>query len=391
MSLSVSSEWMRVLLGVAEQHGLDSAAWLRGRGYPPDCLSAERVPFELEDAIFLDMGERFPSFGLTMIPALRPGPLARVSYAMQASRTLRVALDKIILVSRMFNEGYRTVKSEAEEGLEITTVRIAPGDLIVPCRAQFLLGRMTFFARNILRSIGQREVSPAVVRFRSRPVPNAEELRRFFGDCIQFSQPRDSVTFRRQDVDQPNPLADPNLEKILDEAISRQLAELPSEGVVERIHNEVAVAMAFGVPQAGEIAARVGMSTRTMNRQLAESNTSFSDLLQSIRFARAQSWLDAGESATAVTALVFYSEVAAFFRGYRRHFGRNPSASAAEASALEAAAAEPEAEPGELEAAEAEPGAEAGGGAERQAGEGDGDNVRSDAAPPGRDPSDDAP
>jgi AraC-like DNA-binding protein len=337
---SASSEWIRVLLQVAQQkYGVEPAEWLRSRGHDPDLLSADRVSFELEDQLFLDMQKRDPSFGLVTVALLQPGTLARVSYSMQASASLRESLDKLINVARMFNDGYRFVKTPCEGGLEISVVRTAPGDVIVESRAQFLMARITFFARTILRANGPRELSPLFVGFRNPPSPNLEELRRFFGDCLRFSQPRDSVAFRDQDLDLQNPAADANLARILDEAISKQLASLRQETLAERIHNEIAIELSFGVPQAGDVATRVGMSTRTMNRQLADAGTSFSDMLQEIRFARAQSWLDAGESATSTASLVFYSEVAAFFRGYRRHFGRSPSATAGASSALEAAEA----------------------------------------------------
>jgi AraC-like DNA-binding protein len=331
MTHSASSEWIRSLLEVARERGLDSAAWLQSLGYDPDCLSADRVPFSIEEQLFLEMQQRDPSFGMSAVQALRPGSLARVSYSMQASATLRAGLAKVIAVSRLFNDAYRFVETSGDKTLEIAMVRIAPGDVIVESSSQFTLARMMFFARNVLRS-APRELSPVEVNFRNRPSPNADELRRFFGDCVRFSQPRNSIVFRDADLDLPLPTSDPNLAKILDDAIARQLTSLRQETVIERLYNEIAVDLSFGVPQAGDVAARLGLSTRTMNRQLADAGTSFTDMLQEIRFARAQAWLDAGESATAVAALTFYSEVAAFFRAYRRHFGRSPGPSSAPAS-----------------------------------------------------------
>lgn len=325
---SASSEWIRALLQAAQSHGLEPQSWLRSRGHDPDCLGAARVNFVLEEQLFLDMQERHPSFSLDAIGQIQPGSLARVSYSMQASSTLRQSLDKVIAAGRMFNDGYRFVKTAADRGLELAVVRIAPGDQIVEGRAQFSLGRLAHFARQLVRAASPRELQLDTVCFRNPPSRNADELRRLFGDCVYFSQPRDSITFRDQDLDAPNPSADPNLARILDEAIGKQLSSLRQETLVERIYGEIAIELSFGVPQAGDVATRVGMSTRTMNRQLSDAGTSFSDMLQEIRFARAQSWLDAGESATSTAALVFYSEVAAFFRGYRRHFGRSPSASA---------------------------------------------------------------
>ena len=326
MTHSASSEWIRSLLEVAKARGLDSPAWLAARGYEPDCLAAERVPFSLDEQLFLEMQEREPSFGMAAVALVRPGSLARVSYSMQSSATLREAFDKLAGVARLYNEGYRLVKTAGDRTQELAVVRTAPGDVIVESRAQFMLARLTHYARNMVRA-SVREIFPVEVNFRSRAAANADELRRYFGDCINYSQPRDSIVFRDADLEQTLPSSDPNLAKILDDAIGKQMASLRQETMIERLHTEIAIELSFGVPQAGDVAARLGLSTRTMNRQLADGGTSFTDMLQGIRFARAQAWLDAGESATAVAALTFYSEAAAFFRAYRRHFGRSPGPS----------------------------------------------------------------
>lgn len=326
MTHSASSEWIRSLLEVAKARGLDEQAWFSARGYAPDLLAAERVPFAIDEQLFAEMQGREASFGLTAASLVRPGSLARVDYSMQSSGTLREAFDKLVNVARLYNEGYRLIKKSGDRTVELAVVRVAPGDVIVESRAQFMLARLISYARNLVRTT-VREIYPVAVHFRSGPPDNGDELRRTFGDCIAYSQPRDSIVFRDADLDQTLPSSDPNLAKILDDAIGRQMASLRQESMIERLHHEIAIDLSFGVPQAGDVSGRLGLSTRTMNRQLADGGTSFTDMLQGIRFARAQAWLDAGESATAVADLTFYSEVAAFFRAYRRHFGRSPGPS----------------------------------------------------------------
>jgi AraC-like DNA-binding protein len=326
MMYTVAAECVRFLLSVARQHGQDPEEWMRARGYRASILELARVPLEMEQQLLEDMGERFPLFWKAAASTLQPGVLASIGFAAVASATLGDALDKIVGFSSLFNDGYRFTTTAADGGVEISTVRTAPGEVLIPHRAYFVLASLIQLARSVVRRGGERRLELASARFRHAAPTNLDELRRMFGDRIEFQQPRDSVTFHHHDLPRPNPAADANLAKILDESVCSQLNSVVTPTLPERVRSEIAVRLAFDVPAATEIAAQVGVSTRTMNRQLAEAGTSFSDLLQAIRLDRARAWLDAGESATVVASLVFYSEVAAFFRAYRRHFGSSPSA-----------------------------------------------------------------
>jgi AraC-like DNA-binding protein len=326
MTYSAASQWVRLFLSVASQHGQDPETWLRSRGYDPHCLADEdRVPFQIEELLFLDMHERIPDFGLVAASALQPGVFPRIDFAMLASPRLIDAFDKIIEYAPLFNQGYEFVRTRVDQGIEISLVRIAPHDIIVESRAVFSMASLAQLARNVLHT-RPHPLYPEVVRFRHPRPGSVDSLQRVLGPHLEFLQPRDSVTFRDQDLQQANPRSDPNLAKILDQANATELSAAAPRPLAIRSRTQIAVALAFGVPSATEIAARMGVSERTMNRQLADAGTSFSDLLQSIRLERAQAWLDLGVTSSEVASLVFYSELAAFFRAYKRHFQRSPGA-----------------------------------------------------------------
>ncbi|MEZ4360771.1 MAG: AraC family transcriptional regulator ligand-binding domain-containing protein [Kofleriaceae bacterium] len=323
MTHTIATEWAKFFLEVARQHGQDPDAWLTSRGYAADVLAAGRAPFELEEHIFADMAERVPDFGLAAARSLVIGAFPRIDYALMASANLGEALVRISEFSRYLNSGYRFVSRRTTGGVELAVVRIAPGDRILPARAVFTIAALTQLGRNL--AADGPTIDPVGVSFRHREPADLDALRVACGPHLRFSQPRDSVMFRQQDLERPNPAAEPSLAKILGDAARDEVSVVVPERFVERARAEISIELAFGVPAAPDIAARLGLSLRTLHRQLASHGTSFGDLLQEIRFERAQAWLEEGVSATAVASLVFYSEVAAFFRAYRRHFGHNPS------------------------------------------------------------------
>jgi len=95
------------------------------------------------------------------------------------------------------------------------------------------------------------------------------------------------------------------------------------QGVVD---NQLVSALAGGKAQAAEIADQLGMSVRSLRRQLAEEDTSFGDILDRVRQRLAHRYLeDEDISLQQVAWLLGYSEVAAFNHAFKRWTGTSPS------------------------------------------------------------------
>lgn len=73
------------------------------------------------------------------------------------------------------------------------------------------------------------------------------------------------------------------------------------------------------------VAIRLGISSRTLHRKLAEKNIRFSTLLQEVRYQLAKQYLDKGElSISAVAHSLGYSEQSAFTRAFKNWSGMTP-------------------------------------------------------------------
>jgi AraC-like DNA-binding protein len=76
-----------------------------------------------------------------------------------------------------------------------------------------------------------------------------------------------------------------------------------------------------------EIARRLGLSTRTLKRQLAAVGTTYSTLLDDFRKERAVTLLDRRDlTLDAVATELGYSDLANFTRACKRWTGKTPSA-----------------------------------------------------------------
>jgi AraC-like DNA-binding protein len=98
------------------------------------------------------------------------------------------------------------------------------------------------------------------------------------------------------------------------------------DGMVERVREHLGL-FSDSFPAAGEVAAALGMSERTLRRQLDAEATSFRALLDDVRAAKARQLLGAGiMSVEAVARQLGYAEPASFIRAFQRWTGTTPAA-----------------------------------------------------------------
>jgi len=75
-----------------------------------------------------------------------------------------------------------------------------------------------------------------------------------------------------------------------------------------------------------DVAGRLGIGRRTLQRTLQDNGTSFSALVDDVRRARALALLRSGAAVAEVAWLVGYSEPSPFVRAVKRWTGGSPSA-----------------------------------------------------------------
>lgn len=113
--------------------------------------------------------------------------------------------------------------------------------------------------------------------------------------------------------------ATPNERLRIEEALALALHEVNSP----RHQAESALAQDPGT-KLPELARRLGVSTRTLQRSLTEEGTSFGTLRESARLEHAQSALSRGEKVAAVGAALGFESLSHFIAWFKRKTGRTP-------------------------------------------------------------------
>ncbi|MEM0964324.1 MAG: helix-turn-helix transcriptional regulator, partial [Bacteroidota bacterium] len=98
-----------------------------------------------------------------------------------------------------------------------------------------------------------------------------------------------------------------------------------SPETTRRVRDHLEDALPRGEVTVGATARALGVSVRTLQRQLATEGTTYAEVVERTRRSAASRLLDAGISVQEVASRLGYAEPTSFTRAYRRWHGHPPS------------------------------------------------------------------
>ncbi|MEM9081722.1 MAG: AraC family transcriptional regulator ligand-binding domain-containing protein [Verrucomicrobiota bacterium] len=176
------------------------------------------------------------------------------------------------------------------------------------------------------REVSPEDFSPEVVYFK-HPSPGSTAAHEdYFGCPVHFDADRDGFLVSESALTLSNRLGDPAISQFFDAHMEQELRELSDEsGLSKRVRIQVSQALSEGVPTVTEIAFRLGMSGRTLQRRLADQSLSFKALVDESRRELAERLLKETDYAlNEIAFLTGFSEQSAFNRAFKRWAGQTP-------------------------------------------------------------------
>jgi AraC-like DNA-binding protein len=177
---------------------------------------------------------------------------------------------------------------------------------------------------NVMRTLCQTDFQPIEARFACRAPDDVRPFRKFFQVPLRFDADHYALLFSSDWLDRQVHGTDPELGRLLQKQIdaleARHGAEFP-----EIVRSVLRSALLTGQGSLEQIAALLGMHSRTLNRRLEEFGTGFQQLVDASRFEIARQMLEVtsltvGEIAEAIG----YASASAFVRAFRRWSGTTP-------------------------------------------------------------------
>jgi AraC-like DNA-binding protein len=312
-----------------ELHGLDAVGIAQRAGVDLVAIPApgERIEIDKIDAILRVaiplIGN--PAFGLRAARCWHPSELGVLGYAWLSSSTLRTGLERAARYSRLVGERGATEIEDTRQGLKVRFGANRGNPAIVPVAAVVVDIAMAILL-DLCRMNTGAALRPVAATLRRRKPEPADAYERFFGCPVQFGVEENTFVLSAKDADRPLPSANRQLAAVFDKLLTEELGKLDKSDVVSRCRAAVLEHLSSGEGTEEDTAKQLHMSPRTLQRKLAEANTTYLQLVDDTRKDLALRHLeDPRRSVTDITFSLGFSQPSAFTRAFKRWTGRSPS------------------------------------------------------------------
>ncbi len=182
-------------------------------------------------------------------------------------------------------------------------------------------------ATALSREVGASTFAPTRVSFIHSAPESITFAEEFFRCPVRFARDRNGIEIHNDDLRVPNSLGDLEISKFFDRHLDVEIAEnRQSHSLEDQVVRLIETALSEGPPRVEVIAKRLGMSSRTLQRRLAEQQSSYAELVERARHGLAVHLLREDRYGLAeISFLCGYSDQSTFARAFRRWEGRTPA------------------------------------------------------------------
>lgn len=326
MKNSMLASLGRPLWRVLEAHHIDADALFRRQGLDPSLFqeSHTRYPYDLlckawaEATVITDK----EYIGLEIGKYFTPLDLNALGVTFLSSTMLLAAFERLQRYETLVNSSLDFTIVEGEDRLDLLTNLEG-----VPDEALRIVedGRTSVLVHMARMGLSQ-SLDPVEVAF-TYPEPKATG--EYFGllRCpILFSQPVSRISFSMADAKRPFTYANRELAISNDRFLDGMMKNLKSSDLVTQIKRAIIEDLPSGAPSEEGIAKRVFVSSRTLQRRLADESTNFRTLLLEVRRELAEKYIsDKTMPLAEISFMLGFSDTSSFSRAFKKWTGDPPA------------------------------------------------------------------
>ncbi len=301
--------------------GLRAADLLR-RAHLPEDLFAQKHPaltkeqyFRLWDSFEVAMDT--DDWPLQLVQAVTPESFSPPLFAALCSPNLEAALQRLSEFKPLIGP-MRLPLHKTSEGLCATFEVIGAERDIPPA----LVAMELAFLVNLARIATRERVVPLQV---TCTTPMGQPYNDYFG-VIPINGQRNSVEFANTDLKLPFLTSNAGMWEFFEPQLRQRLQDMQADsGTSQRVHSVLLELLPAGKSSIEEVAAKLAMSKRTLQRKLQSENTNFQDILQSVRTQLAKHYLKHKRVTSLEIALLLgFDSQSAFIRAFTGWVGISP-------------------------------------------------------------------
>ncbi len=325
--LPSESQFVAPLLRWAKARGADVDALGLRFSLPPDAHTRRTVPVRMRDwsalldALAAQLAE--PALGLRLGGELVPDAYDLAELTARACPNVGEALARLVRYASLIHERM-ALRLREEGGVTVLTHSVlgeprGAGRHVSELALAWILRQ--------LRAASDPALAPVRVDFvHARPRDLAPLHACFRTQELEFGCAEDALHLPASALAQPVRSHDPRLLATAEALAEQALKEhAPAFDLIAAVNAKLREQLPRGTPTLADVAERMHMAPRTLQRRLDEQGVQFSELLDLLRAERAKALLkDGSSSLTEIAFSLGFHDLATFSRAFKRWTGMPP-------------------------------------------------------------------
>lgn len=320
------ASWLRPICLALQQRGMDSQMLLQAADIDPALLlhPQARVPIKAMRMLWrlavTATGD--DAFGLEVASITPFTGFHALGFAIQSSSNVH---DAIMRMVRFYQVVSNSVQLHYQRDQECRLTLMVPEGEERPA-PEGIDAFMALFVCRARTLLGFDMHEPLRLSLMRPPPKNIDAFQQLFRCPIRFGANTNELCFPGDLANRPLLGADPEVALQNERIVADYLARLNQGSLRQQLHECLIQSLPSGVPEQAEVASRLGLSSRTLQRRLQEEGTTFQAVLDEVRFALAKAHLCTRQySLGEIGYLLGFSEQSNFTRAFKRWAGVTPA------------------------------------------------------------------
>lgn len=304
-------------------HGIDAGIVLKKAQLPEDILNHKSITMKEEE--YYRFMEAIDIVGCDSTMPIKLSTTTQIEnfsppiFASYCSKNGRICIERLAKYKKLIGPMSFRIK----EDMDNTTVEIVSGNDTLDLPSFLVQSEMAFLV-NIIRKATKVKIIPKGISMK-QDSPNVA-LEEFMG-IAPMAGTSNAVSFWNKDLEEPFISYNDAMWSYFEPELNKRLAELDVDASVSaRVRSALTELLPGGVFGIEDVAEKLGVSKRTLQRKLSEENTTFQKQLNSTREVLALHYINNTDMTTNdIAYLLGYAELNSFLRAFSIWTGVNVS------------------------------------------------------------------
>ena len=285
---------------------------------------AAEIPVEKYMALLERVAEfDHPSIGLSLGSELEASDLGVLGYTMMAAANIGELLKTLSTYIYVFAQD-NTFRLDVSDQYAVISYRcLVPNVSNVQHDVEFATSAIP----RLITLACSTSVAPRYVEFEHPKPAHSSKYYTAFGCAARFECTGNRVHYNRSVLDLPIHSANSRLYEALEFYLKHQLQfRGQDDDLVRKLKHLLSASLNAGIPELSEIAVKLGMGERTLQRRLSDQGVVFSDLVDQTRKNIALEYVRGTTyRLTDIAQMLGYTDASSFTRAFRRWTGQAPN------------------------------------------------------------------